>query len=284
MGDPWRLAGIDDRRLAIHRLDDRRWWRQDAQPALAPILAASDVAALLAYEPPPPGDEADRVEHELVVNAAGMFRVGATAADQGLRIVFSSSADVYGRWCADPVREVDAPEPATPYSIAKLAAERLLAAVAAPREVLALRLGTVFGPGENGPRAIPSFARALLSGERPQVDGDGTAVRDYIHVEDVAAAILNACLLEEPVGSVLNVGSGRGRTTLEVLDAVRAAVDDTTARAVHVPSDMAPARLVLDITRAREVLGLDPGSDFDGLVRQEVDWLRARLANTSDPR
>ncbi len=46
----------------------------------------------------------------------------------------------------------------------------------------------MFGPGENGPRAIPSFVRALHAGVRPVVDGDGSDVRDYVHVVDVAAA------------------------------------------------------------------------------------------------
>jgi UDP-glucose 4-epimerase len=202
----------------------------------------------------------DRLTHELEVNTAGAERVAAAAPG---RVVFASSADVYGPWHDDPVSEDVPAAPATPYAVAKLEAERRLDAVS-------LRIATVFGPGENGPRAIPSFVRALRAGERPVVHGDGEDLRDYVHVVDVAAALLNA-IVAEPAG-VLNVGSGTGRTTLEILEAVcRACGREPDAE--HVPATRPSSRLVLDSARARDALGFLPTADFDAALAEEVRWL-----------
>ena len=126
--------------------------------------------------------------------------------------MFTSSADVYGPWHEEPVTERTAPEPQTPYAEAKLEAERRLAEAAGSRSVVSLRLATVYGPGEDGPRAIPSFINAFLSDEVPVLHGGGRDVRDYVHVEQVAAAILNACTRPSPPATI-NIGSGVGRST-----------------------------------------------------------------------
>ncbi len=104
--------------------------------------------------------------------------------------------------------EETAPQPQTPYSEAKLEAERRLSR--GPGSVVTLRLSTVYGPGEDGPRAVPSFINAFLRSETPILHGDGSDVRDYVHVEDVAAAIVNACLrsLASPRRSTSEPGWG----------------------------------------------------------------------------
>ncbi len=148
--DPWR---IED--LSVDKMSVPRWWEAD-------LSLEADALILLAYEPPPTG--VDRLEHELRVNAAGAERVARTAAGT---VVFASSADVYGPWHEDAVTENTPPEPATPYAEAKLEAERRLSVL----DCISLRIATVFGPGENGPRAIPSFVRALTAGERRSSTG-----------------------------------------------------------------------------------------------------------------
>jgi nucleoside-diphosphate-sugar epimerase len=246
--EPWRIADLE-----VEKVSSPRWWT-------AGLQLGGDALILLAYEPPP-GE--DRLTHELNVNAAGAERVAAAAPG---RVVFASSADVYGPWHDEPVSEETPAAPATPYAVAKLEAEYRLDAVA-------LRIATVYGPGENGPRAIPSFVRALSRRRAPTVHGDGSDVRDLVHVGDVAAALLNAAVADEPP-LLLNVGSGVGRTTLEILDAVRVAVGRDVPPE-RVPATRPTSRLVLDSSRARAELSFAPRPDFDAALAEEVSWLAA---------
>ena len=272
--DPWRLAeAIAEPGLRIVRVPSGRWWEAGFVAELAPAIEHCDAVALLAYTPPP-GQQSPLAD-ERAVNVAGAGAIGGIAAEIGRPLVFASSADVYGDWHDEPVDELTTPRPRTPYARAKLEAEERLRA--AGPEIGILRLSTVFGPGEDGPRAIPSFIRALLEGEAPVVHGAGTDAKDYIHVDDVAAAIVAACRRPPPMP--INVGSGVGRTTREVLEAVALAIG-VEARARHVASPRAPTRLVLDNARARLRLGLDPRRDFVAALGEEAEWLARKRGVT----
>lgn len=269
--DPWRLLGVagpDLRHASVFE-----WWDPSSLPELRGLLRGVDALALLAYRPPPASaDSVARLEHELSVNAGSACRLAKAAFELGLRVVFASSADVYGPWHEAPVTEESLPNPVTPYARAKLRAEQLVAE--AGEASVSVRIATVFGPGEHGPRAIPSFLRALARGERPVVHGDGSDVRDYVYVGDVAAAIVNACLA--PPGSlranVLNLGSGRGRTTLQILRSVCALLG-AACDPRYEPHSRERSRLVLDPSRARYALGFEASEEFDELVAEEARWL-----------
>jgi nucleoside-diphosphate-sugar epimerase len=168
----------------------------------------------------------------------------------------------------------------TAYAHAKLEAERLVAGACGARGHVCLRIGTVFGPGEDGPRAIPAFVRALNRASPAVVHGDGADVRDYVHVSDVVAATLNAALADDPP-PVVNVGSGVGRTTLDVLHAVAGAVGvEPLVR--YEPSTRLRSRLVLDVGLARRALGVEPRVDFAALVAEEARWLVRRSGLKSE--
>lgn len=268
--EPWRLRDLDGHpQLKLEAVPGGRWWAHGYQLKFAGLLDRADVLIMLAYEPP--ASKADRLQHEFAVNVRGAHSVAETASQSGVPVVFSSSADVYGPRHDDPVTERTPPEPATPYAQAKLEAERALFASGA---CVALRISTVFGPGENGPRAIPSFVRALSAGEDPVVHGDGTDVRDYVHVGDLAATIVNSCASNmDGRNTLLNIGSGVGRTTNEILSAV-ADTFGVEPRASYQSRTSRPSRLVLDITQARVLLGLAPRQDFKRALQEEVAWLR----------
>jgi nucleoside-diphosphate-sugar epimerase len=266
---PWRLTGVECDRLSLSR--NYQWWSPRGLVEIRELLTEADAVVLLLYRA---ADGRSRPNHELAVNAATAGRVATLAAATGTRVVFASSADVYGAWHDEPVAEGTQPRPATAYAHAKLEAERLIAAECGARGHVCLRIGTVFGPGEDGPRAIPAFARALSRGVPAVVHGDGTDVRDYVHVSDVAAATLNAALADDPP-PVVNVGSGVGRTTLEVLQEVARAVG-AAPLVRHEPSTRLPSRLVLDVGLARRALGVEPRLDFAALVAGEAGWLRRR--------
>lgn len=266
--DPWRIARLKSPQLTHVGLRGKPWWAPAADGPLATAIAAADCLALLAYAPPSPGS--DRLAHEREINASGAARIAELAEAAATRVVFSSSADVYGSWFAQPVSEAQNPAPATPYAIAKLDAEGWVRDVA---EAICLRIGTVFGPGENGPRAIPSFIRAILGAEAATIHGSGDDVRDYVHVDDVARSVVAAADGTRRAG-VFNVGSGLGRTTNEVFKAVVEAMAMPSVSPTRVPSERPASHLVLDTKLARAELGFEPLVPFDEGLRLEVAWLR----------
>ena len=278
---PWRLDDIEFAPLRTVQMRGRRWWETRGLDSMAIAMADADALVLLAYEAPASRLGEAALDHERRVNAAGAQRVAAIAAELGLRVVFASSADVYGAWSDAPVRESTEPRPRTPYAIAKAEAEHLVAsACRASRGAVSVRLSTVFGPHEHSARAIPAFMRALAAGERPVVHGDGSDVRDYVYIDDAARALVS-CALDtfafSAVGPVVNLGSGVGRSTLDVLRAAGAALGVDPA-AVHVPSEREPSRLVVDPTRARCGLGFDNRTSFEDGLRLEAAVALAEVA------
>ena len=272
---PWRLQAIAGHpMLEIVSVLEGRWWADEFIQEGREFIERADAIALLAYQPPPSRSVARMHEHE--VNVAGADRWGEAASHAATRVVFTSSADVYGPWRDDPVDERAKPAPTTPYAVAKLEAEHRLLALLGARDLTVLRLSTVFGPGEDRPRAIPAFINAFLDREQPVLYHGGTDVRDYVHVEDAAAAIVNACLhrTEEPT---INVGSGVGRSTRDVLDAV-AHVMGAGAAPGSGHTGQPRSRLVLDPGLARRELEFRPRRDFEAALMDEVRWLEARRA------
>jgi len=127
------------------------------------------------------------------------------------KIVFASSAAVYGQPAYLPVDEAHPVAPLAPYGVSKLAAEMYLAMYARTRGLryTALRCANVYGPrqdaaGEGGVVAI--FADRLRRGESPAIFGDGEQTRDFVHVRDVAAINLLAAARGD--GQIFNVGTG----------------------------------------------------------------------------
>jgi UDP-glucose 4-epimerase len=198
------------------------------------------------------------------------------------RIVLSSSAAAYGTPDEELVDE-DAPaRPESPYGETKLVSEWLLRAVARATGLrwVSLRYFNVAGAGAPslGDTAalnlIPLVFRALDAGARPQVFGgdyptpDGTCIRDYIHVSDLATAHVAAVEHVEryDVGRLYNVGRGEGVSVLEVLDTVRAVtgIDFEHEVVGRRPGD--PPRIVARADRIRAELGWCATHDLTDMV------------------
>jgi len=174
-------------------------------------------------------------------NVAGMLSLlEAMHQAQVTRLVYSSSAAVYGTPASNPITEDFPLIPDSPYGETKVVGEWMSrdAGVASGLSWLALRYFNVAGAAsdELGDTSvnnlIPMVFRALSRGQRPQVFGtdyptpDGTCIRDYIHVADLSAAhVAAAGLVEaEPMAQALNVGRGVGSSVAEVMDMVREVV------------------------------------------------------------
>lgn len=189
----------------------------------------------------------------------------------GKPVVFSSSCAVYGEPERQPVSEDQAINPITPYGATKAAVERLLSDLGV--KLTALRFFNPAGADEDHRseiHLIPNIVKAALLDEPLPIWGDGSNVRDYVHVEDVAEAHIRA--LECP--GIYNIGSGKGWTVLEV---VRAA-ERVTGRRIRV--ELMPARpgdpkvLVADVTRARQILGWTPKRSLEEMIASHYEWRR----------
>jgi UDP-glucose 4-epimerase len=182
------------------------------------------------------------------------------------RLVVASTCAVYGDHPAQPVTEEAVPRPTSPYGSSKLAADHAVADVAATGAIGAVSLrafniaGGVPGhPDRDETRLIPKLV-AVAQGRAPElaVNGDGSAVRDYVHVADMAAAFvcaLDACAAGRWIA--YNVGSGRRSTVAEVIAAVEAAIGRRLP-VVHRRPVPEPAVLLADTTRIRDDLGWAP--------------------------
>lgn len=211
------------------------------------------------------------------------------------RAIFSSTAAVYGEPETSPVSETTPPSPINPYGRSKLMSEWMLADAAAahPMRYVALRYFNVAGAdpqgraGQSTPAAthLIKVACQTALGKRPflQVFGtdyptpDGSCVRDYIQVGDLAQAHVLALAHLRGGGEslTLNCGYGRGYSVLEVIDTVRrvSGVDFEVRLAGRRPGD--PAALVARADAIREKLGWRPANDdLEAIVRQALAWER----------
>jgi UDP-glucose 4-epimerase len=216
-------------------------------------------------------------------NVGGTRAVLQACLDEGVdRVLFSSSAAVFGEPPVELVTEETPAAPISPYGETKLVGEWMLRDVATATGLrwVALRYFNVAGAGapELADRSVnnlvPMVFQRLTDGENPQLFGDdyptrdGSCVRDYIHVVDLAEAHAAAArrLDDGPLGEVYNVGRGEGVTVKEVLATVREvtgvdfAVDVVARRAGDAPSYFA------DATKIREQLGWTARLDLRDMV------------------
>lgn len=229
-------------------------------------------------------------------NVAGTLSLLEAMREAGVRkLVFSSSAAVYGNPLRLPLDEDHPHAPVSPYGATKHACERMIDDFAAAHRFSAasLRYFNAAGAdpdGELGEEHEPEthlipLVLEVAAGLRAAVDvfgngyptHDGTCVRDYVHVTDLASAhVLALRKLDTGTGSIAyNLGTGCGNTVMEVVRAVRR----VTGR--EVPVRTAPRRagdpaiLLADGTRARKELGWAPEyTDLDDIVRHAWRWYR----------
>ncbi|AUS78666.1 UDP-glucose 4-epimerase [Actinoalloteichus sp. AHMU CJ021] len=202
--------------------------------------------------------------HESIdINMVGNNNVFAAAADEGVRrLVFASTASVYGDPSRLPMHEDDPLDPLTPYCISKRAGEDLLRFYERRQGLSwnALRFFNVYGPGQRieayYTSVINHFLDRLTNGLPPVIDGRGEQSMDFVHVTDLARAVV-AALESERAGLPINIGTGIDTTIAQLakilIDAVGAEVEPRFN-----PRDVLVSRRAADIRRAREVLGWEP--------------------------
>lgn len=197
------------------------------------------------------------------INMVGNHNVFAAAADHGVRrLVFASSASVYGDPEKIPMHEDDKLNPLTPYCISKRAGEDLLGFYQrrAGLSWIALRFFNVYGEGQKTTAyytsVINHFVNRLMNGLPPVIDGRGEQSMDFIHVHDIARATVLA-LEAERDNLPINVGTGID-TSIATLARILINAVGVDVEPQFNPRDVLVSRRAADTTRAREVLGFEP--------------------------
>ena len=227
-------------------------------------------------------------------NVGGTLNLlGAMAAKGVKQLVYSSSAAVYSPNDKEAVLEDDPTAPLSPYGASKLLAEQLISSVGSAEQIsnISLRYFNVVGSniaefGDNSKdNLVPKVFLALKNGKRPQIYGsdyptpDGTCIRDYIHVQDLALAHLAALKKVESgyLSQVYNVGSGKGYSVKEMMDQISKSIGR------DINPELSPARagdspkLIASIDKIKEQLGWSPRASLEEMI--DSAW-QAEVART----
>jgi UDP-glucose 4-epimerase len=220
------------------------------------------------------------------VNIRGSLNILEAARRGGVsRVVYASTGGaVYGEPSGIPVRESHPVNPICHYGISKHTVEHYLFLYRHlyGLDYVVLRYPNVYGPrqnpyGEAGVTAI--FTLAYLTGRRPRINGDGSQLRDYVHVADIARANRMAMDMESPglPGQILNIGWGTGRSVLELDMLIRERVGTDLEPEFGPPLPEEIQRIALDSGRAAEILGWRPEISFEDGLTSLVEYHRKKL-------
>lgn len=221
----------------------------------------------------------------------GISLIGALMKTGVRRIVFSSTCATYGEAKEIPISESCPQWPVNPYGWSKLMMERLLASydTAYGWKSVSLRYFNAAGATErcgeyHEPEShlVPNVLKAA-SGEKPNVSvfgtdyptPDGTAIRDYVHIADLADAhVLALEYLRRGGGSdFLNLGTGDGYSVMEVIETARKVTGKPIPTKIEGRRAGDPPKLVADATKAKRVLGWKPAmSDLPTILRSQWEW------------
>lgn len=236
-------------------------------------------------------DSVKNPENTYRVNIEGTANVVGAAIESGVsRVVFASSAAVYGDPVSLPLREESLKSPLTPYGETKLEAERLIQTQLrdAGIDFAIFRFANVYGPrqglgGEGG--VVSTFASALVAGETPSIEGDGKQIRDFIFVSDVVFALVSAIggdidfagnPMEQVDAGVYNIGTGEGKSIEELAANFRMVAQFFGAYGSLPPREGDIRESVLDSTRARDTFEFMPNTSFDKGIEMTYAWFKAR--------
>jgi UDP-glucose 4-epimerase len=211
------------------------------------------------------------------VNVKGTLNVLLAARDSGVRkVVFTSSASVYGNTEEVPTTENELPHPLSPYAVSKLAGEHYCNVFSDlyGLETTSLRPFNVYGPRQD-PHSqyagvIPLFIRSLLEGEVPIIDGDGEQTRDFVYVKDMVSAFIQA--MDHRAKGAYNIAGGKGISINELYHEVSSimGVDVEPLHGEPRPGDIRHS--TADITRAKRHLEYEPEYDLRRGLEETIEW------------
>jgi dTDP-glucose 4,6-dehydratase/UDP-glucose 4-epimerase len=276
-------------------------WRADQEPpeGVEPLLAdvrdpeavsaaidGADVVVHLAAIQGT-GNFYEKPELVLDVNVRGVLNVADACATHNVgRLVFASSSEVYGVPDIFPTLEsapLVVPDPLNPrwsYGGSKILGELAVSNVARRRgfEFVILRYHNVYGPRMGFDHVIPQFIRRLELGEPFTIQGDGEQRRSFCYVDDAVAATLAAVTGSRAAGTILNIGNPREEVSINELAAMLSTIAGRPIEPQYVPFEGEGTRRRLpDVTKAEDVLGLDPKVGLEEGLRRTYEWYATEL-------
>lgn len=214
------------------------------------------------------------------INVVGSVRLLEQAVTVGLKqVVFASSGGtVYGPPECTPIDEAHPTRPLCAYGISKLAVEKYLDFFHEHHglRTTSLRIANPYGPGQD-PRkpqgAVAVFAQLALQNATAEIWGDGGIVRDFIHIRDVAQAFVASLKHGESQGT-FNIGSGRGISLDELIRVIEQSTQMKLKRR-YLPARQFDVPIsILDIQKARRVLGWAPTVTLNEGITDTIRWLK----------
>lgn len=215
-----------------------------------------------------------------IASVDGTFSLLLAARDQKVRrVVYAASSSAYGDQPTLPKSEGMAPDPLSPYAVAKLVGEYYCQVFTRVYglETVSLRYFNVFGPrqdpGSQYSGVVSRFISALFADERPVIYGDGEQSRDFTYIENVVGANLNAASAAGAVGKVINVANGARVTLNELLAELKELTGKQDVTAEYFEPRVGDVRHSLaDITMARELLNYESKVDLREGLKRTIDW------------
>lgn len=209
------------------------------------------------------------------INTGGTIKVLVAARDCRVKkVIYASSASVYGDSAELPKREDMATNPKSPYAVSKLSGEqccRLFTNVYGLNTAV-LRYFNVFGPRQD-PKSeyaavIPRFITTILSGKKPVIFGDGTQTRDFVFVDNIVDA--NILAASSDTTEVINIGSGTGTSINELVKRINDITGNNIEPEYEKERKGDIKHSVADITNAKKI-GYTPGKMEEGL-KETIEW------------
>ena len=221
----------------------------------------------------------DHPQMDAEINVIGTLNVLETARSAAInRVVFSSSAGIFGELKTLPIAEDHPQEPDSPYGTSKLAAEKMYLVYNKLYGMhnICLRYFNVFGPHQRFDaygNVIPIFANRLLRKEPIHIFGDGEQTRDFVNVRDVVSANIKAALSGDVQG-VFNIGSGSRISINNLAEMMQKAAGVTTDIQYLPPRPGDVRDSLADISKAKKLLGFDPGTDIYSDLVDYWNWIK----------
>ena len=248
------------------------------------LVAECEVVCHLAAEPGVRPSWGRRFETYLRNNVlATQHLLEALRRQPGRRLVYASSASVYGQPERLPTPENVIPRPVSPYGNTKLSGEYLCAAYGASFDVdaVTLRYFSVYGPRQRPDMAFRRFCDAALAGAPLELFGDGRQTRDVTFVADVISATREATVASGISGRVMNIGGGSAVS----IERAIGLLEELAGRPLHCER-LAPAHgdvrdTGADISLARRLLGYEPATSFEDGLRAQWEWAVSRVGGAA---
>ena len=196
------------------------------------------------------------------------------------KVIFASTAGVYGEQSYFPVDENHPKNPLFPYGITKLAVEKYLQFFKESQGInyIILRYANVYGPrqsswGEGGVVAI--FSQKLLRGQKAIINGDGKQTRDYVYVKDIVDA--NLLALNYPESDFFNIGTGIETDVNTIFNLLKKKTS-SEQKAIHGPKKPGEQkRSVLDYSKAKKILGWSPKYRLEEGIEETVKYYQKKI-------